>query len=191
MSAVEHWLPVPGWEGIYEASNLGRVKSLSRKVRHFAGGYRVTKDRILRGSLTANGYVLVTLRHDGVGERVFAHRIICRTFHGAPDDASLEVRHLDGCRTNNAASNLAWGTRSENNYDKTLHGTNHQVNKTHCPSGHEYTVDNTYVDTRGSRNCRTCKRASADRWKAANRDRWNEWRRRRRAELRAQGKRAS
>lgn len=70
----------------------------------------------------------------------------------------MQVRHLDGNALNNAPANLVWGTISENNLDRVVHGTHNEVRKTHCPAGHEYTDSNTYRSP-GSphkRKCRTC-----------------------------------
>lgn len=64
-----------------------------------------------------------TLAHRNGGIRpVYLHRIVCETFHGAPS-LGQEVRHRDGDRSNNAAENLEWGTKSQNMRDKERHGT--------------------------------------------------------------------
>lgn len=70
---------------------------------------------------------------------------------------------MDGNRSNPALANLAYGTRSENNHDKREHGTDHNVVKTHCPKGHPYNEENTYVlpSRPGARYCRACHRVSS------------------------------
>lgn len=68
-------------------------------------------------------YVGLQLRDaDGVTRKAYLHRLICEAFNGPAPDGML-CRHIDGDRTNNAAENLRWGTQSQNNLDKRLHGT--------------------------------------------------------------------
>lgn len=78
--------------------------------------------RALKPSPNGRGYMRVFLRRDGKTHTRYVHRIICETFNGppAPDQ---EVRHLNGDRSDNRASNLAWGTHAENEADKETHGT--------------------------------------------------------------------
>lgn len=84
---------------------------------------RVKKTPRVLKPIRAGNYVAVQIvRRDGVLEREYVHRLICEAFHG-PCPEGMECRHLDGNRTNNAASNLAWGTRRENHADKNAHGT--------------------------------------------------------------------
>ncbi len=71
---------------------------------------------------TRYGYHSVKLCHDGKSRRVLVHTLVLTTFVG-PCPSGMECRHIDGNRTNNHVSNLAWGTRSENSQDKLLHGT--------------------------------------------------------------------
>lgn len=59
---------------------------------------------------------------DGALRKEYLHRLICEAFHGPCPDGHV-CRHLDGDKTNNSASNLAWGTQSQNNKDKAKHGT--------------------------------------------------------------------
>lgn len=102
----------PGFPG-YFASEDGRVFS----VRPWRGS---TEPRELAGGVNARGYRQVILCVDGVRTVREVHAIIAATFHG-PRPAGLDTRHLDGDKTNNAASNLRYGTRSENELDKVRH----------------------------------------------------------------------
>lgn len=70
----------------------------------------------------SHGYLRVKVSIGGKSKTAFVHKLVARAFHGEKPTAEHEVRHLDGCRTNNAASNLAWGTRSENAKDRSAHG---------------------------------------------------------------------
>ena len=86
------------------------------------------------------------------------HRLVLEAFVG-PRPEGMVARHLNGDPGDNRLENLAWGTQSENNYDKVRHGTHHNANKTHCPSGHEYRGDNIKW-YKGFRFCRACHRIS-------------------------------
>ena len=108
----ERWLPVVGYEGVYEVSSLGRVRS----VRPRFG------DGILRGDVDRYGYRRVLLSRDAKSVRFKVHRLVCTAFHGEPPPGH-QVAHLDGNKTNNVADNLKWATRAENNSHKDAHGT--------------------------------------------------------------------
>lgn len=123
---MEHWKPIPGYEGMYEVSDLGRVKSLARTVVMYEGVTRQTKDRILRTSLQGCGYVFATLCKEGKARPNLVHRLVAQAFVPNPDNKP-QVNHKDGNRTNNRADNLEWVTSSENNLHKfrTLGYKNH------------------------------------------------------------------
>ena len=63
---------------------------------------------------------------------------------------------MDGDKHNNVPTNLCYGTHGENEADKVRHGTHRNGNKTHCPQGHEYTPENTYIYPSGARGCQAC-----------------------------------
>jgi hypothetical protein len=140
----ETWAPIPGYEGRWEASTEGRIRSLPRPR---------TKGGILKQRVNKRGYLSVTLGR----ETHEVHRLIASAFLG-PKPPDCEVRHVDRDRLNTRASNLAYGTRSQNNLDKRWHGTDHNVAKTHCPQGHPYFGDNLLrIPSRPTvRYCRTC-----------------------------------
>lgn len=147
---TEEWRPVPDHPN-YEVSNLGRVLSY-KAWRNDAG------PRILAGWTDEKGYQRVEIDN----ERAKVHALVLLAFCG-PRPAGLEIRHLDGNPQNNRADNLAYGTTSENQYDRVIHGTHTMVNRTHCPSGHPYDDENTHVDAAGHRTCRKCGRAKSQR----------------------------
>jgi hypothetical protein len=105
--AAEVWLPVAGFEGRYEISSLGRVRSLARK---YCSGTRVLGERANKG-----GYLGVAL-YDGTGRAVarLVHRLVCAAFNGAAPADRPDVNHIDGNKKNNAASNLEWTNDSLN-----------------------------------------------------------------------------
>jgi len=148
------WLPVPGFEGLYEVSDQGEIWSCSRR--------RGTRGGLLSTPNDGKGYRQVNLCRDGLRVHTLVHMVVAAAFHG-PRPPGLECRHLDGDPSNNMAGNLAWGTSSENNLDLVRHGThkNKYRDATHCIHGHEFTVENTRVTIRDGtvrRTCWTCRR---------------------------------
>lgn len=155
----EVWEPVPGWEGFYEVSSEGRVKSLAREVKGKGGFPSSTPERICKPSPRSTGYVYVSLSRDGESATEPIHRLVCLAFLGPPNPGE-EVRHLNGVPYDNRSDNVAWGTPKENAHDKLRLGTNWEATKTHCHWGHEYTEDNTVIvktPTGVGRQCRECK----------------------------------
>lgn len=114
---METWKPVPGWESSYEVSDLGRVRSLPRRVASSYGSTSWNRGRVLAQSKVC-GYPGVSL---GRGKRANVHRLVAAAFLGPCPDGML-VRHLDGDRANSVVSNLAYGTHRENEADKYRHG---------------------------------------------------------------------
>ena len=117
---VEEWRPIPGYDG-YEASNLGRVRSVDRWVeqRRRDGFHR---RRFLRGKVLAQrsqgGYRYVP-------ELDYAHRLVMLAFEGPPPDG-MEVAHGDGVRSHNRLGNLTYKTPSSNQMDRVGHGTSNR-----------------------------------------------------------------
>lgn len=160
---TEEWRPVVGWEGLYEVSNLGRVRSLGRTLPNG----RTYPARIMKLTTSKRGYVKVALTRDGVGRHFSVHRLVCTAFHGPPAIPGSVVRHLDGDPGRNTPDNLAWGTQVENAQDRIRHGRNEKANATRCPRGHAYDEVNTYLRPDGKgRDCRECRRATAARSKS-------------------------
>lgn len=116
----ECWKDIPGYEGKYQASTMGRIRSLDRKVRgvcHYTGKefYRIVKGRILKpGEMRKSGHVSVVLGHGASGSPV--HQLVMRTFVGEPSKG-MEVLHENGNPKDNRLENLRYGTRTENILD--------------------------------------------------------------------------
>lgn len=139
----EVWRVIPGFGEKYEASSHGRVRVI-------ATGH-------IKGSTESRGYLRTTLYHQGRWSRR-VHQLVAAAFHG-PCPEGMEVCHRDGNRKNNTPENLRYGTHAENVRDQVRHGTarNGRSERTHCPRGHEYTPDNTYLNgPTKKRGCRAC-----------------------------------
>lgn len=147
MQSTEIWKPIPGYEGMYEASTFGRIRSWN-------GRWQGSEPRVLKPTPIPSGYLSVVLYRHGSRQTKLVHRIVAETF--AARGGHNLVRHLDGDKLNNRAPNLAWGTVSENAVDSVSHGTNANTRKTHCAQGHEYTDENTYRFKGSGRVCRLC-----------------------------------
>lgn len=109
----ERWLPVVGYEGLYEVSDMGNVRSLERRVRHMRGGTQILRARILRPGKSKRGYPNVGLCKDGVVTRKKVHAIEAVAFFGAQAN-KLCVNHKDGDKNNNCLENLEYLTHAEN-----------------------------------------------------------------------------
>lgn len=163
----EEWRPVVGYEGCYEVSDHGRVRSLPRIAAR-----RTKGDVPVRGQLLTirphRGYPAAKLSVNGVSRWRCVHILICEAWYG-PRPPGLECRHLDDDRTNASPSNLRWGTRAENMADRVRNGIDPNRSKTRCPQDHPYSPENTHTSPDGRRYCRTCMRIWDRRYKARKR----------------------
>lgn len=111
-----------GYEGLYEVSSLGRVRSLRRVVR-CGLGQRVVPEKILSPGRGVLGYPAVLLRDgDGGALSVRIHGLVLEAFVG-PRPPGAQCRHLNGDRHDARLCNLAWGSAKENALDRISHGT--------------------------------------------------------------------
>lgn len=112
----EIWKPIKGFEGFYEVSNLGRVKSLSRYVTFVKNGKEYTifrKEHIKKEQLDNKGYVRLMLQIDKVHKSIAVHRAVAEAF--IPNPLNLpQINHKDEIKTNNNVSNLEWCTNEYN-----------------------------------------------------------------------------
>jgi hypothetical protein len=111
---MEIWRDIKGYEGLYQVSNLGRVKRLQKAVRNNNyGGMRIVTEKILSATDNGNGYRIVGLRKDGSRKNHYVHRLVATAFIENPHEFHY-VNHLDRNRSNNVADNLEWCTQLDN-----------------------------------------------------------------------------
>lgn len=122
----EIWKDIPGFEGWYQISNLGRVKSLSRTVDYGTSSVRTQKEKILQprvgGPVVAGKqYHSVILYRNRYREQHKVHRLVGGAFCHKPNGCEV-INHLDNDPTNNAATNLEWTTVIGNNKHRHTQG---------------------------------------------------------------------
>lgn len=116
----EQWRDIPGWEGLYQASTEGRIRSVDR-LKGDSGSGRAVKGRIMAYTLNHKGYRTVHLSRGGTGKRVSVHRMVAATF--IPNESRKEqVNHKNGIKTDNRVENLEWVTNLENMRHAVAHG---------------------------------------------------------------------
>ena len=110
---MEEWRPVVGYEGLYEVSNMGRVKSLER-MKWDNGGCCKVPERILKARKVGGGYLKVNLYKDGKSKSCRIHRLVAEAFIPNPDGLPV-INHKDENPKNNNVDNLEWCSYSYNN----------------------------------------------------------------------------
>ena len=119
---MEDWRAVPTWEGLYEVSSLGRVRSVERLVKFSDGRVRRFPAIVRSAHVDGFGYRKLTLKQTVRQERVLVHHLVAAAWLGARP-SGFEVCHTDGNKTNNAVGNLRYDTRASNRADSVRHGT--------------------------------------------------------------------
>ena len=114
-SNVERWMPVVGYEGLYEVSNWGRVKSLARTATRSSGTHpRSLKELILKPVASTDGYLRVGLCRNGTKSTWYVHVLVAAAFLGPRPDG-LIVLHGSKGPLDNRPENLSYGTYADNN----------------------------------------------------------------------------
>ena len=155
---MESWRSIRDYDGLYEVSDLGRVRSLDRVVVSSAGWSTFKKGTVLKPIDNGHGYKHISLWKHGSVRREYIHRLVAIAFLGDPPSPEYQVAHGDGVRGNNALVNLRWATPEENASDRVLHGTDRTgVQKDICKRKHLLSDPNVNVyGPEKKRSCRAC-----------------------------------
>ena len=117
MTEIEIWKDIAGYEGLYQVSNLDRVKSLARTVRQrnqYAWIERQVSEKIMDVQTNRLGYLKIHLYKDGKPKDFTVHQLVARAFLGEPPTPKHQVNHKNGNKADNNVTNLEWSTCSEN-----------------------------------------------------------------------------
>lgn len=171
MTLPEQWRPIPGYEGHYEASDQGQVRSVSRVIVCRNGQRQRRAGRLIRPFITPNGRRTVHLCRDAKSSPRTVYALILEAFVG-PAPEGHEACHANGDAKDDRLANLRWDTKSANTLDMVRHGTHHVARRTHCPRGHVLSEPNivpSFWRLRHERACLACWRAKCNRYEARKR----------------------
>ena len=144
----EIWKDIKGYEGLYQVSNLGRIKSLSRTITKVDGNTQTFKERILKPNYK-RGYVNVGLSKKGKLKTFTVHRLVAEAFKLNPDNKP-EVNHINGIKDDNRVSNLEWNTSAEN--QRHAYNTGLQISQKGSKHGKSTLTDKIVLAIRASKN---------------------------------------
>jgi len=141
MNDVEEWRDIEGYEGSYQVSSHGRVRSLDRVEINKNGVRRQLKGKILKSVVLKSGYLKVAL---GGGYHILVSRLVCEVFNGPPPFSDYQCDHIDSNPKNNHFSNLQW-LSSEDHKAKTKVGQANPISLEYIKTGEEFSFDS-YCD---------------------------------------------
>ncbi len=136
----EIWKDIKNYEGLYQISNFGNVKSLE-KYRYNGKKYYTQKEKILKQQVDKNGYKVIVLHRNKEIQAFKIHRLVAQAFIPNPKDKA-EVNHIDGNKANNNIHNLEWVTTKENVHHAFK---NHLVSQHNNTSVEQYSLDGTLL----------------------------------------------
>lgn len=145
--STEVWKPIKGYEGIYEVSSYGRVRSLDMVLPAIANGVPCTRIRhgVMRKThIGRTGYHYVLLRNGGKDKNFRLHRLVAEAFVPNPDNLP-EVNHKDEDKNNNRADNLEWCSSSYNHcYGTTIERAASKIRRPVCQMNMDGEIINEY-----------------------------------------------
>jgi len=119
----EIYKTIEGYEGYYQISNFGNIKSLQRLIKRNNGTDMILVEKVLKSNSNGVGYQIINLRKEGKRKSYLIHRLVAEEFLNNPEGLS-QVNHIDKDSTNNRLDNLEWCTAKYNikhSKDKTLY----------------------------------------------------------------------
>lgn len=141
----EIWKDIPGYEGLYKASNLGRIKSLPKRKNGRCAGFYIMRERILKPQQSGCGYLFVRLATmvNGKINKEYVHRVIATAFITNPNNLP-QINHKDENRTNNHVDNLEW---CDAKYNMNYNGKAYRTAECHRTKVAQYTLNGEYITT--------------------------------------------
>jgi hypothetical protein len=109
----EIYKDIKGYEGYYQISNLGNVKSVERIIKREGKGDYPVNEKIVKSNSNGNGYLIINLRKDKKRKSFLVHRLVAQTFINNPE-VLPQVNHIDEDTMNNTLDNLEWCTAKYN-----------------------------------------------------------------------------
>lgn len=160
MCVDEQWVSIPNYEGLYEVSTLGNIRSVDHETIATNGVTRRYKGKSLNPFKFKTGHLQVKLSKNGKQETRWVHQLVMLAFIGPMEDGKV-VRHLNDVPHDNRLENLAYGTQAENMQDMIRNNGSAHRKLTHCPHGHLLQDPNLAASfkKRGYRACLSCARA--------------------------------
>ncbi len=141
----EIWKDIPGYEGLYQASNLGRIKSLPKRKNGRCAGFYIMRERILKPQQSGYGYFFVRLAtmNGGKINKEYVHRLVAVTF--LPNFDNLpQINHKDEDKGNNRVENLEW---CDAKYNMNYNNKAHRTAECHRVKVAQYTLNGEYITT--------------------------------------------
>jgi hypothetical protein len=111
MMEQEIWKDIPGYDGIYQASNSGKIKNLARLIKRSRGGFQNLQESIKVPFVGKSGYATVALSVDGKPKTKYVHRLVASAFYGPSE---LVVDHINSDKSDNRIENLRYVTQRSN-----------------------------------------------------------------------------
>lgn len=142
---MEIWKDVVGYEGYYQVSNLGNIRSVDRVIysdKLHIGTKRKLDGKMLKPYVNAHGYLALTLTKNGKEKSLRVHRLVAEAFIKNPNNYD-QINHIDGNKTNNKVENLEWC----NNQHNVIHAYKNGLTKHYSKRIKQYDLKGNYIQT--------------------------------------------